>query len=166
MFKVRQGQKGAALVEYAIILPLVLLLFLGTLEVFRLMALRQSLRNGIKRATPYFTHYRDYAARALYQQAYDPVAAVQREMDSSLFPLSGAQPIRVYSQPPVDVNTPLGSVFEVIAEVDVRSDLFWPLAGTNTVTIRESMWTYMDATPLSLELELPATPFPLDAGGF
>ena len=59
-----QSSRGAAVVEYALIWPVLMLLFFGALETFRLMSIKQSLRIGLADALPCITATLDEAAQS------------------------------------------------------------------------------------------------------
>lgn len=55
-----KSQRGVAVIEYVLVLPVLLLLFLGSL-VFRVISIKQSLHTGLQQAIPYYTHWREHA---------------------------------------------------------------------------------------------------------
>lgn len=158
-FAKARGERGAALVEYVLILPLVLLLFFGTLEVLRVMSIKQSLRSGLRQALPYFTHWKDLAARPHY---YPPHEVILQSLRDNPFS------VRVYELviTPDDRELDLmqyGDVFEVRAEAIVPLGFLYPFAGGNALRLVETHLTFIDSSPEFLELNM-ATPFPREAG--
>ena len=156
MGRMWREQKGAALVEYVLILPMVLLLFLGTLEIFRLLSIKQSLRTGLKQAAPCLSHWKDTA----YESHCNPYLLISAELDKNPFAIGNPQPRLV----PADVgNLRYGDVFAVTAEIDVEFGYLYPFPGGPTITIRESTYTFIDSSPEYYELNIQ-TPFPNDPG--
>ena len=84
MSRIWRGQRGAAVVEYVMVLPMLLFLFLGTLELFRLYSIKQSLRTGVKRALPCISHWRDDGYRAEYDCA-NIAAHIQGELARTMW---------------------------------------------------------------------------------
>jgi hypothetical protein len=160
-------QKGASLVEYVLVLPLVLLLTLGTLEVFRLMAIRQSLRSGLAQALPCFTHWRDSTYRGRYDCSMDGIRArLAHELNSNPF-AGNAYQLTIVKPNDVELQNVIGygQSFEVVVEIRVKLGYLASLGGSLTpiATMRENAWTFMDSSPDYLKLD-PSTPFPFDPG--
>jgi hypothetical protein len=155
--------RGVALVEYVVVLPLVLLLLMGTLEVFRLFSVKQSLRGGLKQAATWYSHWRDVPHRI----SADPHELVRDEMARNPFSVQ-VHDLRIWPDPvdlepdPDDPSLPAwGSVFRVVAEADVEFGFIYPFDGGPTITMRESVCTFIDSAPPYYGLR-SETPFPLD----
>ena len=151
-----RSERGAALVEYMLILPLLLLLFLGSLEVMRLFSVKQSLRTGLNMAAPCLSHIRDYAYHC------DPYERISNELAKNAFAITIH---RLELIPDVDTVQHLwyGEVYEVIAEVEVEFGFLYPFEGGPTIALTESVHTFIDSSPHYFELNV-ATPFPRDPG--
>jgi len=149
-------RRGAALVEYVVVLPLVVLLFFGALEVFRLISIKQSLRSGVKQAMPYFNHWKDYA----YQGRGSWENKVRHEL--------GRNPLLMDANPPLSISPNAatlngmadGEVIEITVEVLVPAKFVYPLY-SEPIPIRERVVTFIDSSPEYFELNV-ATPFPRD----
>ena len=147
---------GAALVEYVIVLPLVVLLFFGALEVFRLISVKQSLRSGVKQAMPYFNHWKDYA----YQGRGSWEETIRHEL--------GRNPLLMDANPPLSIEPNAatlnglddGEVIEITVAVLVPPKFVYPLF-SEPILIRERVVTFIDSSPEYFELNV-ATPFPQD----
>lgn len=149
-------ERGAALVEYILLWPVLLMLLLGALETFRLMSLQQSLRTGLMEAVPCYNHWRDVA----YRGYCDPDALVQARMQANPVALGGAT-TRIEVP---DLNAlPYGAVFKVAATANVRLGVFYPFQGGPTITLRASTVTFIDAAPEYYQLWWE-TPMPQDPG--
>jgi Flp pilus assembly pilin Flp len=141
-------ERGAALIEYAMVLPLVLLLFLGTLEIVRLMTVQQSLRTALQKALPCFSSWRDP----------DSVNTCSRldllfAQEMAKNPLA----IRLYGlefTPTPDVLNAMeyGTVFEVQVAAEVRLGFLYPLTGDRTITVREKARTFANIMPAYMDL--------------
>ncbi|MBC7236404.1 MAG: pilus assembly protein [Chloroflexi bacterium] len=151
-----RSERGAALVEYLLILPLVLLLFLGSLEVFRVMSVKQSLRTGLKMATPCLSHWRDEPNRC------NPYERLAEELDKNPFAITIH---RLELTPSLEDVSLLfeGEVFEVTAELEIEFGFLYPFEGGPTITLRESAHTFIDSSPSFYKLNAK-TPFPQDPG--
>ena len=159
MPSLHNGQKGAALIEYVLILPLVLLLLFGSLELYRVMAVKQLLRTGLKEALPCYNHWKDQAFRS-HCDPQSTLRATLRKAEEE-----GFIHILDYAIYPIPSNlnsVPDGQVFEVIAEAKIALGLFYPLDGPS-LTLREKAITFIDSSPDYFDLNL-ATPFPGDPG--
>lgn len=156
MEKGSRAQKGAALVEYVLVLPLVLLLFLGTLEIFRLISVKQSLRSGLKQALPCLNHWRDYPLQC------DPLGPISHELERNPFTI---RLHRLEVRPRIGEVQAIrfGEVFEVIVEAEVEFGFLYPFSGGPTITLRETASTFMDSAPEYFQLNVE-TPFPVDPG--
>ena len=154
----RTKQRGAALVEYAMIVPLLMLLFFGSLEMFRLVSIQQSLRSGLKQAVPCLSHYRDYAA----QVDCDPEARLLSELARNPFTVDVAR-LSLWPSAQELEGMPYAEVFEVIAEVEVPLGFLYPFEGGPTFTVRESSPTFINSSPEYFEMNV-LTPFPVDPG--
>ena len=132
------------------------MLFLGTLEVFRLISVKQSLRTGLKMAIPCVNHWRDGRNQC------DPYQRVIDELRDNPFT------VRIYRLefiPNADSMDQMldGQVFQVTAVVDVNLGFLYPFEGGPTITLRESAHTFIDSYPSFYGLNA-ATPFPNDPG--
>jgi len=156
MFHRLSGERGAALLEYVLILPLVLLLFFGTLEIFRLMSVKQSLRTGLKQAAPCISHWKDYPNRC------DPLELISEELAKNPFTVTVH---RLHIEPVVESldSARYGEVIDVIVEAEVEFGFLYPFEGGPTIVVRESVTTFIDSSPEFYELN-PARPFPKDPG--
>lgn len=155
-------QKGAALVEYVLVLPLVLLLFLGALEVFRVMAIKQTLRAALKQELPCLTHWHDVAYREANQCSTGQImASIASTLDSNPF-ARRVGPVQLVPNSDEVMNIlRYGDIFEVIAEVEVEFGFLYPFEGGPTFTLRESYVTFVDSSPEYYELNN----LPLDESG-
>jgi Flp pilus assembly pilin Flp len=151
-----RSERGAALVEYMLILPLVLMLFLGSLEIMRLFSIKQSLRTGLQMSVTCLSHARDYA----YLCA--PYEQLHHEMDRNPFAITV---YRLELIPDIETVRQLryGEVYEVTAEVEVEFGFLYPFEGGPTIALRESAHTFIDSSPEYFGLNA-ATPFPHDPG--
>lgn len=160
--RVWREQKGAAMVEYVLILPMVALVILGTLEIFRLVSVKQSLRTGLKEALPCFTHSKDVWWADNYGAfRCDVNAIIIAELAKNPFTVR-LHALRVTP----DLATfggDYGDVFEVTVEADVAFRFLYPFEGGPTITLRESVHTFADSSPEYYKLST-ATPFPGDPG--
>ena len=160
-------EKGAAVIEYVLIVPLLLLLFLGSLEILRLFSVKQSLRTGLKQAMPCLSHWSDVASRPMC----DPLARIQSELRKNPF-ARGVYSLELVPNPN-DWNDPhytgqvpvIGDIFEVAVIAEVQFGFLYPFEGGPTITLRESVRTYMDTSPEFLMLN-PLTPLPADPGDY
>jgi hypothetical protein len=134
-----------------------LLLFLGALETFRLMSLQQSLRTGLMEAVPCYNHWRDKAYRT---QCY-PEGWLQARMRANPVAM-GSVSTRIEAPPDLDV-LPYGAVFEIAATADVRLGVLYPFQGGPTIRLRASTVTFIDAAPEYYQLWWE-TPMPWDPG--
>lgn len=146
-------QKGAALVEYVLVLPLVLVLFLGALEVFRVMAIKQTLRAALKQELPCFSHWRDAAYHEQYECSTGEITGrITSVLDSNPF-AQRVGPVQLVPNSDEIMDTlRYGDVFEVIVEVEVEFGFLYPFEGGPTFTLRESYVTFIDSAPEYYEL--------------
>jgi Flp pilus assembly protein TadG len=162
MSRIWREQRGAALVEYIMILPMLLFLFLGTLEVFRLISIKQSLRVGVKRALPCISHWKDEA----YRYEYDCGNITTHIADElSRNPFAPQDDVRLtVTVDPANSEVEYGQLVRltVVAEVKLGFIYFFP--GRTTVTIAEYADTFMDASPTFLDFD-PSMRFPLEPEG-
>jgi Flp pilus assembly pilin Flp len=148
-------ERGAALIELAIILPMVLLLFFGTLEVVRLMTVQQSLRTALQKALPCFSSWRDPYSVETCTRVNE---LFEQEMAKN--PLS----IELYGlafTPTADVLDAMeyGTVFEVQVAAEVRFGFLYPFTGERTITVREKARTFSNIMPAYMDLSgSPQTP--------
>lgn len=141
----RRSERGAALIEYAMVLPVLLLLTLGSLEVFRLFFVQQSLRTGLKQILPCACHWQDEAYRNEYCQTELQVQ-VEQLLDAN--PLTRRKN-RVTVWPDtamLDIWEP-GTVFELMVAVDAEWGFLYPFPGGPSYTLRESVWTFVGWDP-------------------
>lgn len=151
-----RGRQGAALIEYVLILPLVLLLFLGTLEILRLISVKQSLRSALRLALPYYTHWKDTAGHIYYPA---PQQIVQNELAKNPFVVHLNRLTITPSEAELNAYTH-GQVFEVVVEAEVPLGFVSFLsAGGRPIVLRETYETFIDSSPEFLELNVE-TPFP------
>ncbi|MFH1086132.1 MAG: TadE/TadG family type IV pilus assembly protein [Chloroflexota bacterium] len=157
-------QTGAALVEYVLIFPLVLLLFFGSLEIFRLLSVKESLRGGLKEAVVCLSHSKDEPTLALYQ--CDPVERVREELKRNPFAVRPTGVV-VYVDGgdwfPTIRAKQYGEVFEARAEVTVPLGYLYPFKGGPTITLAERTVSFVDSAPSYFQLWIEA-PFPNDPG--
>jgi len=155
-------QKGAALVEYVLVLPLVLVLFLGALEVFRVMSIKQTLRAALKQELPCLTHWRDIAYGEEHECSIVQITArLTSTLDSNPF-ARRVGPVQLVPNSDEIMDTLLyGDVFEGIAEGEVEFGFLYPFEGGPTFTLRESYVTFVDSAPDYYELNN----LPLDESG-
>lgn len=167
----REGdnERGAALVEYVLVLPVFLLLTLGSLEVFRLISVQQSLRTGLAQALPFYTHWRDtnyYTTYCTPQPAClavkDPSIIIQSELKKNPFARKAGS-VSIWPDALTLDNMADGTVFEVVATVEVQLGFLYPLPGGPRITLRESAWTFIDSYPDFYDLAWDV-PFPYDPG--
>jgi len=155
----RDSQDGAAIVEYVLVLPVLLLLFLGSLEVYRVMSIKQSLHTGLQQAIPYYTHWREHA------QHYDnPVYVISQELAKNRLAIGVSTPVLVPSPYGLtEEYMQYGMPLEVVATVEVEIGLFYPLTlnGVARITLTESYQTFVDSSPNYFELN-PERSFPID----
>lgn len=141
----RRAERGAALVEYVMVLPIFLLLALGSLEVFRLMAIQQTLRTGLKQILPCATHWQDKAYVAEYCQTELRVQ-VEQLLDENPFSRRKIQ-VTVWPDGATLDSWDKGALFELVVVVDVELGFLYPLPGGPTITLRESMITFLAPDP-------------------
>lgn len=167
-----RAQKGAALVEYALVLPFLLLLFLGTLEVFRLVLLKQSLSTGLREVLPCYTHSMDGAyltdvANIRCQSNPLGIDHIRTRLAQSLFSLQSGYDLAITTNPPLETLTSeaYGQLLEVTAVLDVPLAFYalpaWPLR----IQITERAMTFIDISPAYIGLR-ESIPFPHDPGGY
>ena len=159
MLRIWREQRGASVIEYILVLPLLLLLFLGTLEVFRLMSVKQSLRTGLRQALPYFTHWRERAPHY-----FPPEYVIVEELDKNPFTIRVYR-LDVYPDASHLETMDYGDLFELTAEAEVELGFLYPLEGGPRITLRESYQTFIDSAPEYFELNVQ-TPFPKDPGDY
>jgi Flp pilus assembly protein TadG len=162
MRKAWREQGGAALVEYVTILPMLLLLFLGTLEIFRLISIKQSLRTGVKQALPCVSHWKDTAYRRDYNCS--PVSIRNCIIDElKKNPFAPEQDVQLTITTAPDLNSAdYGQPVRLRVDAQVKLGFIYFIPGRDTATIVEYADTFMDASPdylgLNLEVPLPAEP--------
>lgn len=150
-------RRGAALVEYVLVFPLVILLFFGALEVFRLISVKQSLRSGVKQAVPYFSHWKDYA----YQDRGSWEEKVRHELRRNPLVMDANPPLTI-SPSAAELNAlPEGATIIVTVEVQVPPKFVYALFTDSRIPIRETVVTFIDSSPEYFELNVQ-TPFPRD----
>ncbi len=146
----RDTQRGVAVVEYVLVLPVLLLLFLGSLEVFRVMSIQQSLHIGLQQAIPYYTHWRERASH--YR---DPAYVIAQELGKNRFAVGVSAPVLEPSPYNLtEESMQYGQPLEIVATVQVEIGLFYPLThnGLAHITLRESYQTFVDSTPAYYDL--------------
>lgn len=155
-------QKGAALVEYVMILPMLLFLFLGTLEIFRLLSIKQSLRIGVKRALPCISHWRDET----YRREYDCEHIVTHITDElSRNPFAPQDDVRLtVTVDPANLDVDYGQLVRLTAVAEVKLGFIYFFPGRSTVTIAEYADTFIDVSPDFLGFD-PNVRFPLEPEG-
>jgi len=173
-----RSERGAAVVEYALVLPIFLLLTIGSLEVFRLLSVQQTLRTAVQQALPCVSHWCDvaYYRAEWWGEACpaDPTTIIEQRLRANPFARRprGARGLTVTIWP--DPNTltawcgspnpeEWGTVFEFVATVEVALGFLYPLPGGPTITLRESAWTFLDCAPRFYNLA-DTMPFPHDPG--
>jgi hypothetical protein len=150
-------RRGAALVEYVLVFPLVILLFFGALEVFRLLSVKQSLRSGVKQAVPYFSHWKDYA----YQDRGSWEEKIRHELRRNPLVMDANPPLSI-SPTAGQLNAlPEGATIVVTVEVKVPPKFVYALFSNSRIPIRETVVTFIDSSPEYFELNVQ-TPFPRD----
>ena len=159
-------QTGAALVEYVLLFPVVLLLFFGSLEIFRLISVQQSLRTGFQQALPCLSHWRDPAMRELtlcypidrivYQVAANPFAVDLDRSSARIYVGGGDYEV-------VMDTLEYGDVFEAEAEITVGLGFLYPFDGGPSITLRTSAVSFVDSAPEYYALWWEH-PFPADPG--
>jgi Flp pilus assembly protein TadG len=162
MPEIGRGQRGAALVEYVMILPMLLFLFLGTLEVFRLFSIKQSLRIGVKRALPCISHWKDVT----YRREYDCENIATHIADElSRNPFAPQDDVRLtVTVDPANLDVEYGQLVRLTAVAEVKLGFIYFFPGRSTVTIAEYADTFMDASPAFLDFD-PNVRFPLEPEG-
>jgi hypothetical protein len=162
-----RSEKGVAVIEYVLIVPLLLLLFLGSLEIVRLFSIKQSLRTGLKQAMPCLSHWHDVASRPMC----DPLPRIEAELRKNPF-ARGIYSLQLvpnpndWSDPHYTGRVPdIGEILQVRAIAEVQFGFLYPFPGGPTITLEESVWTYMDTSPKFLKLN-PLTPLPADPGDY
>lgn len=157
-----RARKGAALVEYVMILPMLLFLFLGTLEVFRLFSIKQSLRIGVKRALPCISHWRDESYRYEYD-CLNITKHIADELNRNPFAPQEDVHLTVMVEP-ANLDVECGQLVRLTAVAEVKLGFIYLFPGRNSVTIAEYADTFMDAYPAFLGFD-PNVRFPLEPEG-
>ena len=161
-----RGERGAALVEYALMLPVLLLLFFGSLEIFRLYSIQQTLRSALKQVLPCFNHGKDIAYRSEYSPACEVRQFIIDELRQNPFAVSVLDDaVVVWPDLSQLRNVPDGEVFEVAVEARVALGYLYPLWNKDWIVLRESYATFIDSSPAYYELA-PDVPFPYDPGSY
>ena len=159
-----RDQKGAALVEYALIFPVVMLLFFGSLEIYRLYSVQQSLRTALYQVLPSYNHGKDYAYQGRYVSQATPRQLILDELRTNPFALRLTDQSVVVSPDLLQVrNLPDGAVFRVSVEARIALGYFYPLWDEDWIVLRESAMTFIDSSPTFYDLA-PDVPFPQDPG--
>jgi Flp pilus assembly pilin Flp len=141
-------ERGAALIEYAMVLPLVLLLFLGTLEIVRLMTVQQSLRTALQKALPCFSSWGDPNSVNTCNQL-DVLFAQELAKNPLAIKVTRLE----FTPPPTVLdNMEYGTVFEVQVAAEVTLGFLHPLTGDRTITVRERAWTFANVMPAFMDL--------------
>ena len=159
-----RDQSGAALVEYALIFPVVMLLFFGSLEIYRLYSVQQSLRTALYQVLPSYNHGKDYAYQGRYVSQSTPEALILDELRTNPFALRLTNESVVVSPDLLQVrNLPDGAVFNVTVEARIALGYFYPLWDEPWIVLRESATTFIDSSPGFYDLATDV-PFPQDPG--
>jgi Flp pilus assembly pilin Flp len=155
--RLRSDNRGASAVAYALILPLLALLILGTIEVWRVMSVRQSLSLAVRSAThelslngsvwlPSSVGRWEANATGL---AY---ATIRRELDNNDFVPQGYF-LRVLVTVEPEARGPsaldvTGWLFSVRAELMTPNLVrLLPQLDTGTITFVERQVSYIDGSP-------------------
>lgn len=152
-----RDERGAALIEYAIVLPLVLMLFLGTLEVVRLMTVQQSLRTALQKTLPCFSNWSDPHSQYTCSQL-DTVFAQELANNPLSIEVYGLEVALTTTLPdgslaPINLDSvPYGTVFEVAVTAQVRLGFLYPLTGNRTIAVRERARTFASTIPGYMDL--------------
>ena len=152
-----RSQRGAALVEYVLVFPLVILLFFGALEVFRLFSIKQSLRSGVKQAMPYFNHWKDYA----YHDRGSWEEKIRHELRRNPLVMDANPPLSISPSAAILNGLREGEIVEIVVEVRVPPKFVYPLFSGANIPIRETVVTFIDSSPEYFQLNVE-TPFPHD----
>jgi hypothetical protein len=143
---------------------LLLLLFFGSLEIFRLISVKESLRAGLKEAVACLNHAKDEAALLSYDCG--PEERVREEIEANPFSITSSNVIVR-----VDGGDWLmtlqakayGEVFEAEAEVTVPLGYLYPFRDGPTITLVERTISFVDSAPTYFQLWTDL-PFPPDPG--
>jgi len=162
MSRIWRGQRGAAVVEYVMILPMLLFLFLGTLELFRLYSIKQSLRTGVKRALPCISHWRDNGYRTEYDCA-NIAAHIQGELARNPFAPGDDVDLTVTVEP-ANLDVDYGQLVRLTAVAEVKLGFIYVFPNRRTVTIAEYADTFIDTSPTYLGFD-ETVRFPLEPEG-
>jgi hypothetical protein len=154
-------QRGAALIEYVLIFPLFLLLFLGSLEIFRLLSVQQSLRTGLREGVACLCQWKDEASRPYC----DPIAEIVQQLDPDRNPFSlNPQGLALYVNdipyPDGMLNLAYGDVFVARAEVMIPLGYLYPFERGPIITVRVSQESFVGSSPQYFKL-WRETPFPI-----
>lgn len=141
-------EKGAALIEYVLVIPFVLLLFLGVAEVFRVISIKQSLRAALQQELPCLTHAKDWA----YWRDHCSSASIAERIEAEVArnPLAQVRSVVVTPKASPDeawIIQNSGLVFEVTAEATAQYAFLYPFRGGPEFVVRESVTTFIDSDP-------------------
>lgn len=171
-------QRGGALIEFVLVLPLFLILILGSFAVWKVVSAKQSLASGTYQAARYLSvegRYLDYApdfddAPDDWQDAARIIITSELENNSLLRSLS--QPV-ITIEPPSRPECPrqrctedryavdpclLDALFTVRAEITLPWPVRIPLLDSETITLEEKRTSYIECGPILRPTPTPTLP--------
>lgn len=118
----RAGERGAAIVEFAIILPVLLILVMGIIDYGRITSTRITLVEAVQEGSIYASTHPDETA-AIRQRVVDSVDNPVIDPATIAIECPGSDQLRIRLTHPMDFITPLfGASIDATAEV--TTDIF------------------------------------------
>ena len=150
--RLRRDNRGASVVAYALLLPVFILVVFGTLEIWRVIAVKQTLHLGVYQgARQLSVEGRAWRLGSIGQWEQDATSRaysiIDRELKrNTLLPAGYALRVHVTIEPQVqgaDIRQ-LGWLFSVRAEVVSRGLVTLPLLQWPSVTLTERQISYVE----------------------
>ena len=149
--RLRRDNRGASVVTYVLILPLFILLVFGILEIWRVMAVRQSLHLGVYQAVRGLsTEGREWLPCSASQweshASQRAHAIIDHELKrNTLIPQGYTLLVQAVIEPEARIDlTQLGWFFTVRAELMAPGLITLPMLNTGTVTLVEQQVSYIE----------------------
>jgi hypothetical protein len=149
--RLRRDNKGASVVTYALILPLFIVLVFGILEIWRVMAVRQSLHLGVyQSARGLSSAGRQWLPSSAGRWEANATgwahAVIDRELKrNTLLPQGYTLRVQVEIEPEARADlTKLGWFFTVRAELTASGLVTLPPLDARTLTLTERQVSYIE----------------------
>jgi len=148
----RQDKKGVSVVTYALVLPLFIVLVFGILEIWKVMAVRQSLYLGVYQAARQLSSEgRKWRLGSAGQWEYDATqrayGIIDRELKrNTLIPSNYTLRVQVFIEPEARGSNlaRLGWFFTVRAELGVPGLITLPMLNWGAITLTEQQVSYIE----------------------